>query len=65
MLIEDFDKADADVDADADADALAHADADADAHAHADADADCLVESFTSMLLEMKVLDDGHAIDIN
>ena len=65
MLIEDFDKADADVDADADA--LAHADADADAHAHADADADadCLVESFTSMLLEMKVLDDGHAIDIN
>ena len=63
MLIEDFDKADADVDADADADALAHADADADAHAHADAD--CLVESFTSMLLEMKVLDDGHAIDIN
>ena len=59
MLIEDFDKADADVDADA----IAHADADADAHAHADAD--CLVESFTSMLLEMKVLDDGHAIDIN
>ena len=37
----------------------------ADADADANADADCLVESFTSMLLEMKVLDDGHAIDIN
>ena len=39
--------------------------ADADADADADTDADCLVESSTSMLLEMMMLDDSHAIGIN
>ena len=33
-----------------------------DADADADADADCLVESSTSMLLEMMMLDDSRAI---
>ena len=37
----------------------------ADADANADADADCLVESSTSTLLEMMVLDDGHLIGSN
>ena len=55
MLVEDFYKADADEDSDADADA----------EADADTDVDCLVESLTSMLLEMMVLDDCHAIGIN
>ena len=35
------------------------------ADADADADTDCLVESSRSMLLEMMMLDDGHAIGIN
>ena len=33
--------------------------------ADADADADCLVESSARKLLEMMMLDDGHAISIN
>ena len=53
MLVEDIYKKDAD------ADTAANADADT------DADADCLVGSSTSMLLEMMMLDDGHAIGIN
>ena len=53
MFVEDFWKADAVADADANADA------------DTDADADCLIESSTSMLLEMMMLDDGHAIGIN
>ena len=57
MLVEDFYTADADANADADADA------NADAHAHADAD--YLVQSSTSMLLEVMMLNDGHAIVIN
>ena len=57
MLVEDFYTADADANADADADA------NADAHAHADAD--YLVQSSTSMLLEMTMLDDGNAIGSN
>ena len=57
MLVEDSYKADADAESDADA----NADADTDA----DADADCLVESSTSTLLEMMVLDDGHLIGSN
>ena len=60
MLLEDFYKADADADAEADADAIADTDTDADA----DTDADCLVESSTSMLLEMMMLDDSHVICI-
>ena len=39
--------------------------ADAFADTDADADADYLVESSTSMLPELKMVDDGHAIDIN
>ena len=54
MLVEDFYKA-----ADADAEA------DADANADTDADVDWLVESSTSMLLEMMMVDDGLAIGIN
>ena len=46
MIVEDLYKADADADADADA----------------NADADCLVESSTSMLQEMMMRDDVHAI---
>ena len=33
--------------------------------ADADADADSFVESSTSMILEMMLLDDGHAIGID
>ena len=38
----------------------ADTDAESDADANADTDADCLVESSTSTLLEMMVLDDGR-----
>ena len=51
MHVEDFYKADTDTDANADTDA--------------DADADCILESSTRMLLEMMMLNDGHAIGIN
>ena len=55
MLVEDFYK----VDANADTDADAGIDADV------DVDAACLVESSTCILLEMMMLDIGHAIGIN
>ena len=57
MLVEDSYKEDADADAGSDADTNADADT--------DADADCLVESPTSTLLEMMVLDDGLQIGFN
>ena len=43
----------------------ADANADADADTDADVDVDCLVETSTSIILEMMMLDDGHSIGIN